>query len=357
MSIGATQREQKLRNTKQTNQRKDTETMTNTKTTKTKTNHLFRAMLTTLAMLAALLVASGAALASTTLSFGNHSSIEIADHGPANPYPSHTNVQNLVGTIIDVNVVLHGFRHNFADDVAVLLVGPRGQKVLLMSNAGGSHAINSTYVGFDDEAWPHLPDQNQIDGSTYYKPTQYGSPAILFPPPAPAVPYATSLSAFDGTNPNGTWDLYVLDDADRDVGQLSGGWDLIITTESSADTTPPRVTSTTPAAGATGVSPTANVSATFSEEMDVSTINGTTVQLFKKGSTTKLAADVFLGQVISTDGTVYKAILDPANSLQRGATYKAVVTTGAKDAAGNRLDQNSTLAGLQQKAWTFTVQN
>jgi len=80
------------------------------------------------------------------------------------------------------------------------------------------------------------------------------------------------------------------------VGQLSGGWDLIITTESSADTTPPRVTSTTPAAGATGVSPTANVSATFSEEMDVSTINGTTVQLFKKGSTTKLAADVFPGR-------------------------------------------------------------
>jgi hypothetical protein len=39
----------------------------------------------------------------------------------------------------------------------------------------------------------------------------------------------------------------------------------------------------------------------------------------------------------------------------RGVTYKAVVTTDAKDLVGNRLDQNSTLTGLQQKVWTFTV--
>jgi hypothetical protein len=34
-----------------------------------------------------------------------------------------------------------------------------------------------------------------------------------------------------------------------------------------------------------------------------------------------------------------------------------VVTTGAQDLAGNRLDQNSSLSGLQQKAWSFTVSN
>jgi Bacterial Ig-like domain len=41
--------------------------------------------------------------------------------------------------------------------------------------------------------------------------------------------------------------------------------------------------------------------------------------------------------------------------LARGTKYKAVITTGAKDVAGNQLDQNTTTAGLQQKAWTFTV--
>jgi hypothetical protein len=43
--------------------------------------------------------------------------------------------------------------------------------------------------------------------------------------------------------------------------------------------------------------------------------------------------------------------------LRSGVTYKAVVTTGAKDVAGNPLDQNPTAAGLQQKVWLFTVSN
>jgi hypothetical protein len=112
---------------------------------------------------------------------------------------------------------------------------------------------------------------------------------------------------------------------------------------------PPRVTGTVPTANATGVAPSANVTATFSEDMDASSINGTTFKLSKKGSTAKIAAAV--GYDASTD----TATLDPANSLQRGVTYKAVVTTGAKDLAGNPLDQNPTTTGLQQKAWSFTV--
>ena len=117
------------------------------------------------------------------------------------------------------------------------------------------------------------------------------------------------------------------------------------------DTTRPRVTSTSPAANATGVAPGANVIATFSEAMMASSINGTTFKLFKKGSTTKLSASV------SYDGATKKATLDPTNNLRLGTTYKAVVTTGAKDLAGNSLDQISTTTGLQQKAWTFIVRN
>jgi Bacterial Ig-like domain len=51
------------------------------------------------------------------------------------------------------------------------------------------------------------------------------------------------------------------------------------------------------------------------------------------------------------------ATLDPTNSLKNGVSYKAVVTTGAKDVAGNPLDQNTTTTGLQQKLWLFTVSN
>lgn len=80
-----------------------------------------------------------------------------------------------------------------------------------------------------------------------------------------------------------------------------------------------------------------------------SSINGQTFKLFRKGSTTKVGASVRYSA-----GT-HMATLNPTNSLERGATYKAVVSTGAKDLAGNQLDQNSSLSGLQQKVWFFTV--
>jgi hypothetical protein len=46
----------------------------------------------------------------------------------------------------------------------------------------------------------------------------------------------------------------------------------------------------------------------------------------------------------------------PPNPLERGVTYKAVVSTRAKDLAGNRLDQNRNRAGLQPKVWYFTIE-
>jgi hypothetical protein len=53
---------------------------------------------------------------------------------------------------------------------------------------------------------------------------------------------------------------------------------------------------------------------------------------------------------VSYAATNHKATLDPTDTLKRGA-YRAVVTTDAKDLAGNRLDQDPTLAGLQQGVW------
>jgi len=114
------------------------------------------------------------------------------------------------------------------------------------------------------------------------------------------------------------------------------------------DTTPPKVTSTVPGNGGE-VGPAVNVKATFSEKMDTNTINGQTFKLFKKGSTTQIAAQV------SYSVSTRTAKLDPTNNLRRGVTYKAVVSTGAKDLAGNQLDQNTKTTGLKQKVWYFTV--
>jgi hypothetical protein len=48
--------------------------------------------------------------------------------------------------------------------------------------------------------------------------------------PAPAPPHGTTLSVFNGVNPNGAWRLFVVDDAGADVGSIAGGWSLNIVT-------------------------------------------------------------------------------------------------------------------------------
>jgi hypothetical protein len=106
---------------------------------------------------------------------------------------------------------------------------------------------------------------------------------------------------------------------------------------------------TTPANNATGVAQGANVTATFSEAMKASTINTTTFNLKRSGTSTNLSATV------TYDATAKKATLNPSANLVSGATYVATVTTGAKDLAGNSLDQNPTTAGNQPKTWTFKV--
>ena len=72
-------------------------------------------------------------------------------------------------------------------------------------------------------------------------------------------------------------------------------------------------------------------------------------KLFKKGSTNQIDAQV------SYDAATDRATLNPNNNLRRGVTYKAVVSTVAKDVAGNRLDQDDSTAGLQQKVWFFEI--
>ena len=58
----------------------------------------------------------------------------------------------MVGTVSKVTVTLKNMNHTFPDDIDVLLVGPGGQKLLLMSDAGGSaDIVNNTYT-FDDTA-------------------------------------------------------------------------------------------------------------------------------------------------------------------------------------------------------------
>ena len=157
-----------------------------------------------------------------------------ATGSPANPYPSNINIAGVVGTVTKVTVSVTGFSHTFPGDVDMLLVGPGGQKFIVMSDSGGGTDVVNLNMTFDDTAATLLP-ATLVSGT--FRPTNIGT-GDLFPAPAPSAPYqspatagaATFASVFNGLNPNGTWSLYVVDDAGVDTGSISGGWSLSITT-------------------------------------------------------------------------------------------------------------------------------
>jgi subtilisin-like proprotein convertase family protein/putative transposon-encoded protein len=171
--------------------------------------------------------------------FTNPASITLNDAtaiGIGNPYPATIAVSGLMGTVTSVTVTLSNINHTFPDDFDLLLVGPTGANLILMSDAGGSDDMSNTTITFDDAAANSLPDAAKYTNGSF-KPTNIGT-GDTWPAPAPAASANTTLAAaFNGTDPNGTWNLYVADDLGVDMGSIGNGWSLTITTAMSSATT------------------------------------------------------------------------------------------------------------------------
>jgi subtilisin-like proprotein convertase family protein len=153
---------------------------------------------------------------------------DVTGQGPGSPYPSPIQVSDQTGSITDASVTITGFTHSYPADVRILLVGPHGQTTDLMDEDGGGTDVSDLTVTFDDAAADPVPDP-LVSGT--FKPTQHANGCGFdqtsdYPAPAPANPYGTDLSGFNGTDPNGTWSLYVVDNALMDTGSISGGWSL-----------------------------------------------------------------------------------------------------------------------------------
>jgi subtilisin-like proprotein convertase family protein len=172
-----------------------------------------------------------------TLNFSNTNYIAIndSDNPPtiATPYPSPITVSGLTGEVIThVTVTLNGFTHSFPSDVNIILVGPLGQTALLMSNVGGQDAdsVTDLTITLDDQADAPLPILDPLFSGTF-QPTASATPLPFdFPPPAPAgnSNAPPMLSVFNGTDPDGIWKLFVVDDVAGDDGYISNGWSLSI---------------------------------------------------------------------------------------------------------------------------------
>ncbi len=187
---------------------------------------------------------------SSTITFTNPTIVTIPAGAPqvtsgvATPFPSSISVSDVPGTIEKVTVRLNGFSHSFLGDLEIAVVGPAGQKFVLMGTAGASFNAENATVTFDDAAPAGiLSTTNLVTGS--YKPTTAAGYAAAFPSPAPPGPYqlpgvvgtATLNSVFRGGNPNGTWSLYIHDRALSDIGSLVGGWSISITNSITAQNT------------------------------------------------------------------------------------------------------------------------
>jgi subtilisin-like proprotein convertase family protein len=187
------------------------------------------------ALIFTLLNASGAPFV-----FSNTNVISLGENdyppSPATPYLSTVNVAGYPGArLIKATATFHNLTHTFPSDISVLLVGPQGQRTILMSQTGGQnrYSVTNLTLTLDDDATNSLPVFTGLT-SGVFRPTDgyllLGYPRFPydFPPPAPSgnSNAISSLAVFQNTDPNGVWSLFIVDDSTGDTGSVAGGWSL-----------------------------------------------------------------------------------------------------------------------------------
>jgi subtilisin-like proprotein convertase family protein len=169
--------------------------------------------------------------------FNSLTGITIASNTQAQP--STITVSGLKAPIADVDVSLNSLTHPTASDLDILLVGPNGQKALIMSDTGDDAQNDS--LTFSDEASERLPSTDNLVSGTFQPTDDDYTPAPdVFVAPAPTTNAGSSLSVFNGTDGNGVWTLYIReqDAIPVETGSVTG-WSLRIISSNSGPQTQP----------------------------------------------------------------------------------------------------------------------
>ena len=218
-------------------------------------------------------------------------------------------------------------------------------------SGSGTLLASGTFSGESPSGWqklvfssPIAVTSNTTYVASYFAPNGHYSAdsqyfAVTGADNAPLHALQDGVDGGDGTYVYGAGNVFP-----SNTYQSTNYWvDVVFATSVGADTTPPTVTSVSPASGATLVPATASVNAVFSEAVNTATISGNTFQLFGP-SNSLVAATVTYSSGSQT------ATLQPNAALASSTTYTAVVSggvNGVKDAAGNAMTSNFT--------WSFTT--
>lgn len=145
------------------------------------------------------------AASAATFTFSSSDYVRIpatGTYGTTNPYPLTIDVHG-IRNVTDVNLTLHGLTHTYSADLDIYLRGPSGSTRRMMTDEGGSWNWTHDDLTFDDSAL-------------------FGSP---WPGTSQSIRPDHSLAYFNGRDPNGTWSLFIRDDAYADRGHMHG-WSL-----------------------------------------------------------------------------------------------------------------------------------
>ena len=265
------------------------------------------------------------AVASTTFSlFNNTGTPAVVDSGDGKAIELGVKIR------ADVSGYLTGIRFYKA-------AGNNGTHTAHLWSSVGQLLATATFTGETSSGWQQVDFATPVAitaGATYvasYHTTSghYSVTRNFF---GSAVDSGPLHGLANGTSSNGVY-AYGGGAFPTQSYQSTNYWvDAVFSTTPPVDTTAPTVVGFSPTSGATNVATNAPVTVTFSEAMDASTIDSTTVRLLD--GATPVAASVSYNAATTT------ATLTPSAALANSTTYTISVTgggSGVKDLAGNPL--------------------
>jgi hypothetical protein len=216
----------------------------------------------------------------------------------------------------------------------------------LWTTAGGTPLATATFTNETASGWQQvaLSSPVSINANTTYVASIYSSNGVysdnnnyftgfgLDNPPLHAL--QSGVDGLNGVFQEGNGQAFP-----NQSFQDSNYWADVVFSNG-PDTTPPVITSRSPASGSSGVAVLKPVTATFDEAMDATTISASTFVLHDSSNATIPAS-------VSYDASNFVATLTPSMPLSPSSQYTATMSGTVTDAAGNPLGSDV--------SWNFTT--